>query len=133
MQVVETDDRKLMAEEPRTKIRRRPLRPQPMPVEFQIVGFEDRVPAAMSEITIGGALVKPEKGAVPESGKRMRLFVRMFGVDEEYVLRAIVRWERQGAVCVQFFKLGDREVYLLMELIAAAERAAKYAGPTRRT
>ena len=122
-----------MAEELGAISKRRPGRPQPLPVEFQVIGVDERSPGWLSEFTLAGAMLETSRGGSFELGTRLRIFMRVFGIDEEISLRSVVRWDRRTAVGVQFFRLGDREVHLLMEAIAAAESVARSAGPTRRS
>lgn len=102
-------------------------------MEFQRVGASDRTAGWVTEITLAGGLLEPASGPALEVGSRVRVFVRLLGFDEEIVVRSIVRWDRRGVAGLQFFKLGERDVRLFMELIAAAENSARNAGPTRRT
>ena len=97
------------------------------------MGATDRTAGWLTEVTLAGGLLEPASGPALEAGARVRMFVRLLGFDEELVVRAIVRWDRRGAAGLQFFKLGERDVRLVMELIAAAESSARNAGPTRRT
>ncbi len=122
-----------MADDSDLNSKRRPARPQPLPVEFQLVGNDDRLPGWLSEMTLAGALLEPARSGPLQPGARLRVFVRVLGIDEELQLRAVVRWERRLAVGLQFFKLSGRDVMLIMETIAAAESSARAAGPTRRT
>lgn len=113
---------------------RKPARPQPLPVEYQLVsGAKERVSGFLTEMTLASALLEPASGPALEVGTRLRLYVRLLGFDEEILVRSVVRWDRRGVAGLQFFKLGERDVQLLMELIAAAESSARSAGPTRRT
>jgi hypothetical protein len=103
-----------------------------LPVEIQLVGSEERTPGWLTELTLAGALVEPAKGNPLEIGNRLRLVIRVIGVEEPLVIRCIVRWDRRGVVGVQFFKLTERDIRVLMELIADAEASARNARPTRR-
>ena len=122
-----------MADDAGSNSKRLAARPQPLPVEYQNVGSDERLPGFLSEMTLAGAMLEPARGGPLELGARLRIFVRPLGIDDEFALRSVVRWERRTGSGVQFFKLGEREVHMLMELIAAAEAVARTSGPTRRT
>ncbi|MBM4358376.1 MAG: PilZ domain-containing protein [Deltaproteobacteria bacterium] len=112
--------------------KRRPARPQPLPIEIQLVGSEEKIPAWLTELTLAGGLVEPAKGNPLEVGNRLRVVIRVIGVEEPVVIRCIIRWDRRGVAGVQFFKLSERDVRILMEIIADAEASARNARPTRR-
>lgn len=112
--------------------KRRPARPVPLPVEFQLTTGEGRIPGWLTEITLAGALLEPDRGVELPVGIRLRLVVRVLGVDEPLLIRAQTRWDRRGSAGIQFFKLSERDVRVLMELIADAEKVTRNARPTRR-
>lgn len=112
---------------------RLPARPQPLPVEFQIVGSSERHAGWLSEFTLAGAILESTRKTPLPNGTRVRVFVQSMAFDGELSLRALMRWERRAANGVQFFRLTESDVQALMELIAAAESVARTAGPTRRT
>lgn len=111
--------------EARVSVRRRVRKLQPLPVEIQLVGGTERHAGTLTGLTLAGALIKTDQ--LPEIGKRLRVFVWLIGVDEELVLRGIARWERGGSIGVQFWRLGDKEIYALMDILATIERATKLA------
>jgi hypothetical protein len=114
--------------EARVSVRRRVRKPQPLPVEFQLVGATERQAGTLTSLTLAGALIKSD--LLPEAGKRLRVFVLLIGAKEELSLRAIVRWERGGCFGVQFWRLGEKEIYVLMDILATMDRAVKLAAKT---
>ncbi len=114
-----------MSDEP-VKPKRR-VRPDAIGVEYQLVGSEERIPATLGKITVAGGLLRSDRPL--ELGARMRIFIAGFeedvslAQDEEIAVRAVTRWERQGTIGVQFWRSGEREVRILMEIIAAMEKA----------
>ncbi|MSP24203.1 MAG: hypothetical protein EXR75_03365 [Myxococcales bacterium] len=106
---------------------KRRVRADGIDVEYQVVGSEDRFAATLGKLTVSGGLMRP--GRPLEVGARIRVFIQPFdedvsiGADEELSLRAVTRWDRQGSIGLQFWRAGEREVRILMEIIAASENA----------
>ena len=103
--------------------RRQPRIPFDAAVEISLED-ESKQPGRLTNISAGGTFVQTEP--LPEFGQKLKLFVRLPGIEEDCEIPCIVRWTKKGAGAgVQFENLRPIEVWALTKMKHAAEDAGE--------
>lgn len=95
--------------------RRRHVRKQvDLAAECQLDG-DDRLPARVSDLSIGGCFVQVEPA--PSFGAKLSLRISLPGAAEPVTVDGIVRWTSPEGLGVQFGAVGAKDTYELSEYL----------------
>lgn len=90
-----------------------------LPLEYR-VGDGPRRPASCGNMSLGGMFLTVDDPH--PKGTRLTLYLQLLGAAEEVVIPAVVRWNRPGGMGVQYVSLDQKQLYVLMDIMASADR-----------